>query len=513
MMNAQCFRFLVIFVILAETTGIAKEDASISVQSVMDFASLQKFAQGLAKKPYEPAVVDLDPFYLGLKYDDHRQIRFREERALYGDGEQTFRMEFFHLGWMFKKPVVFSELTADGANPVPFNAEWFQYGEVVPPAGSKPPEGYAGFRVLAPDSLAQRRFEFLVFMGASYFRAVTTELGYGISARGVAVNTIGGEPEEFPDFTHFWLKPPAKGDDYFTCMALLNGPSVTGAFEFSAMPGKTTTMFVKATLYVRQPVKMLGLAPFSSMFWYGENSHPKPYDFRPEVHDSDGLQIEMVDGPSIWRPLDVGRDMRLSMFSVEKLKGFGLAQRDRDFNHYQDLEANYHRRPSVWVEPIKGFGSGKVVLVELATGEETWDNIVVFWQPDQTPTSPDTPLDVEYRIDWAEERVPGFFAKVLATRRGFVMDSADHLYVVDFSNGLIDPAPEPGWMPEIEVKIAGQSDAKIVDARVMKNPETGGWRAFFRVSVPENIQLMELSCELKHEEKVFSERWLYQWRR
>jgi glucans biosynthesis protein len=351
-------------------------------------------------------------------------------------------------------------------------------------------------------------------MGASYFRSVTTELGYGISARGVAVNTIGGEPEEFPDFTHFWIEPPKKGDKLFTCLALLNGPSLTGAYRFSTMPGKTTGMFVTGSLYLRKPVKMLGLAPFSSMFWFGENTHPKPYDFRPEVHDSDGLQIEIEGGPSIWRPLDNGRDMRLSFFEVPKLKGFGLAERDRDFKNFEDLEANYHRRPAVWVEPIKGFGEGTVSLVELATGEETWDNIVAFWQPKTIPSTPEEPLHFEYRIDWLEEHIPGLLAKVQSTRRGFVMDSTtEHLYVIDFSHGLIEPAPPADWVPEVKVELTGGDKAEVLDARVMKNPETKGWRAFFKLRVPEEAKLIEMSAELKQAEKVISEKWAYQWRR
>ncbi len=481
---------------------------------VTDFESLQKLAQELARAPYEAPPANLDPFYEGLKYDDHRQIRFIPEKALFTSPDDTFRVEFFHPGWMFKKPVGFFNLVPGKTEPIPFDTKLFDYGGVKVPANAAAPSGYAGFRILAPNGVADRRFEFLVFMGASYFRSVTTELGYGISARGVAVNTIGGEPEEFPDFTHFWIVPPAKDDKLFTCLALLNGPSITGAYRFSTMPGKTTGMFVTGSLYVRKPVKMLGLAPFSSMFWYGENTHPKPYDFRPEVHDSDGLQIEVEGGPTLWRPLDNGRDMRLSFFEVPKLKGFGLGERDRDFKNFEDLEANYHLRPAVWVEPIKGFGEGSVGLVELSTGEETWDNIVAFWQPKTIPTTPEEPLNFEYRLDWLEEHVPGLLAKVLATRRGFVMKSTtDHLYVVDFSHGLTDPAPPADWVPDVKVELTGGDKAEVLDARVMKNPETKGWRAFFQIRVPETSNLIEMSAELKQAEKTISEKWVYQWRR
>jgi glucans biosynthesis protein len=248
------------------------------------------------------------------------------------------------------------------------------------------------------------------------------------------------------------------------------------------------------------------------MFWYGENSHPKPYDFRPEIHDSDGLQIEIEGGPSIWRPLDVGRDLRLSLFEIDRLKGFGLAERDRDFKNFQDLEARYHQRPAVWVEPVKGFGKGAVVLVELSTGEETWDNIVAMWKPAVLPATPQEPLSFEYRLSWLEEHQPGLLCKVTDTRRGFVMDSDDHLYVVDFTAGDLHLKKPADWVPSIEVKLdAGK--AKIMDQRVMANSETKGWRAFFKIDVPADTNLLEMSAELKDGTKVISERWMYQWRR
>jgi glucans biosynthesis protein len=486
--------------------------ADLTLADVTDWDKLQKLAAQLAQKPYVAPSQQLDPFFEGLKYDGHRKIRFLEEKALYNEDKEAFRVQFFHPGWMFKKPVEFFTVDGEVNKPVPFDQSLFDYADLNLPENFKKPEGYSGFRVLAPHSLLDKRFEFMVFMGASYYRAVTTELGYGISARGVAVNTIGGKPEEFPDFTHFWFEQPQPGEKYFRVLALLNGPSITGAYQFDTSPGKTTDMIVKATLFLREPVEMLGIAPFSSMFWFGENSHPKPYDFRPEVHDSDGLQIEIADGPSIWRPLDVSRDLRLSIFETDRLKGFGLGERDRDFNNFQDLEAMYHRRPAVWVEPIRGFGKGSVVLVELSTGEETWDNIVAMWRPDTLPKTPAEPLHFEYRLAWLDEHLPGLLCKVLSTRRGFVMKKEDHEYVVDFSKGGLSRDKSKDWLPDLDVVISS-GDAKILDKRVMFNPETGGWRAFFKLDVPPQTHLLEMMCEMKDGDKVISERWMYQWRR
>jgi periplasmic glucans biosynthesis protein len=481
--------------------------------SVTNFGSLQDIAAKLAGQPYQPSGKPLDKFFDGLKYDDHRQIRFKEDAAHFGQLENTYRLEFFHAGWTAKKTVGMFDLSGGRATPVVYDSKLFDWGTLKVPEGVTYPEGFAGFRVLAPDDFLKRRFEFLVFLGASYFRAVTTELGFGISARGLAINTVGGEPEEFPDFTHFWFEEPKPGDRFFRVHALLDGPSVVGAYSFEAMPGKTTEMFIRGSVYLRKPVKSLGISPFSSMFWYGENSHPKPYDFRPEVHDSDGLQIELKDGPALWRPLDnTPGQLRLSVFQADGLKGFGLAKRDREFKHFEDLEAHYHRRPAVWVEPITGFDKGRVTLVEIPTGEETWDNIVAYYEPTKMPTATD-PLNFSYRLQWLDQHEAKGLALVTATRRGFVMDSDDHLYVIDFTAGEMEGVSlNKEGVPNVAVTISG--DAKLLDARAMKNVETGGWRAFFKLDVPDATSLLELTCELQDQEKkVLSERWMYQWRR
>lgn len=493
-------------------SAVSSFSAEVDYTAVKDLTSLQDLAAKLAHQPYEAATKPLDPFFDGLKYDGHRQIRFKEDAAHYGELKNTFRVEFFHPGWTAKKTVGMYDLAGGQSTPINYDSKLFDWGQLTVPDTVQYPNGFAGFRVLAPDSFLNRRFEFLVFMGASYFRAVTTELGYGLSARALSINTIGGEPEEFPDFTHFWFEKPQPGDRFFKCLALLNGPSVVGAYSFEAMPGKTTEMFVKGMVWLRKPVKSLGISPFSSMFWFGENTYPKPYDFRPEVHDSDGLQMELADGTHLWRPLDnTPGQLRLSLFEAVKMKGFGLAERDRDFKRFEDLEAMYHRRPAVWVEPLTGFEAGNVTLVEIPTGEETWDNIVAFYQPAKMPTV-DEPLSFSYRLQWLEEHEPDKLAKVLDTRRGFVMKSTNHEYVVDFTAGEAQGQKAPDWLPDVAVKITS-GEAKVVDQRVMKNPETGGWRAFFKLDIPEKTSIIEMNCELKDKDKLISERWMYQWRR
>ncbi len=488
--------------------------AHSSPAGVATFEDLRTLAESTARRAHVPREVTLDPFFRALDYDGHRQIQFRQEQALYKDGRGSFIVEFFHPGWMFQKEIRCFNVRPDGTRPFAFDPDLFTYGELKPGPGVKPPTGYSGFRIATPLNDSGEQREFMVFLGASYFRVTTGELLYGISGRGVAVNTVGGLPEEFPDFTHFWMKSPKPGDEEFVLLALLDGPSLTGAYQFTVRPGQSVTRTrVKATLFLRKPVGMLGIAPFSSMFWFGEITHPRPYDFRPEVHDSDGLEIEMEGAPPLWRPLDnTPGQTRLSFFQADHLKGFGMAERDREFQNFEDLEAKYHRRPGTWVTPVSGFGKGSVALIELSTGEETWDNVVCFWSPEKLPSTPDEPITFEYDIDWLEQRPAGALARVTATRRGFATETVDHLYVIDYAPIELNPAADEGWMPETDLKITG-GEVTILDHRAMKNPQTGGWRAFFKLDVPEETKLLEMSLDLLRDGEPIAERWIYQWRR
>ena len=500
---------LVVFSALALLCNARSEE----LPAIRTFLDLEAYASQLAQKPYEAPPVRLDPFFQGLKYDDHRQIRFRQDKALFSNLGDVYHVEFFHPGWMFKKTVGFSEIDNGQPQPVPFSKDLFDYGQLKVPTTVIYPDGYSGFRLLAPDSMLKHRFEFLVFQGASYFRAVTTKLGWGLSARGLAINTVGGDPEEFPDFTHFWLVQPKPGDKTFKFFALLSGPSVSGAYEFEVEPGETTQMTISGSIFLRKVVKLLGIAPFSSMFWFGENTNPKPIDFRPEVHDSDGLLVEQEFGPTLWRPLDNCKELRQSVFKIEKIKGFGLQERDRDFSHFEDLEALYHRRTAVWVQPIEGFGRGNLHLIEIPTGEETWDNVVTLWEPDHLPTATE-PLRFAYKLDWLQEHEHKL-AKVIATRWGENVATPDipddYIFVIDFTKGTVPEGKPADWVPDLDFNLTG--DAKLLDKRVMANPETGGWRAFFKLDIPSKTKLLEMTCELSSGKQPLSERWVYQWKR
>ena len=141
-------------------------------------------------------------------------------------------------------------------------------------------------------------------------------------------------------------------------------------------------MDIEKHLFLRADIERLGIAPLTSMFWYAEYGRERIADWRPEVHDSDGLAIWNGAGERIWRPLNNPTRVFHTSYLDHNPKGYGLLQRDRVFDHYLD-GVGYDRRPSTWVEPIGDWGKGVVQLVEIPTDDEIHDNIGAYWLPEQ----------------------------------------------------------------------------------------------------------------------------------
>ncbi|MET0440472.1 MAG: glucan biosynthesis protein G, partial [Casimicrobiaceae bacterium] len=317
---------------------------------------------------------------LDLDYDQYRDIRFRPDRSLWRDAKLPFELQFFHPGFHYQRAVRIHEITPAGVRDVPFSREQFDYGKNnIEPSKLRAP-GFAGFRVHFALNTPKYKDEMVVFLGASYFRALGKGQVYGLSARGLAVDTALGSGEEFPSFTDFWIDRPAANATQLTIYALLDSRRVTGAYRFVVKPGTDTVLDIGARIFLREPVTKIGLAPLTTMYLFGEN-HPNPgaTDFRPEVHDSDGLSIQSGTGEWIWRPLVNPKRLLVSSFALTNPAGFGLQQRDRRFSRYEDLEARYDKRPGVWVQPTGTWGAGRVELVQIPTPDETNDNIVAYW--------------------------------------------------------------------------------------------------------------------------------------
>ncbi len=405
-------------------------------------------------------------------------------------------------------------VVSDGmAREIQYSPDYFDYGGLEIGQQNLPADlGYSGFRVMDSRS---RQTDWLAFQGASYFRTAGEEDQYGISARGIAVNTALSTREEFPRFSEFWLEDNGPDSPTVTVYALLDGPSVTGAYKFLATKGHGTLMDVGATIYARKDVNRLGIAPLTSMYWYGENDRNYATDWRPEIHDSDGLALWTGNNEHIWRPLINPNTVRTNSFLDVNPKGFGLMQRDRDFNNYQDDGAFYNRRPGVWVEPQGNWGEGAVQLVEIPTRDEVHDNIVAFWMPKRKLGAGDSKT-FYYRLYWrnAIPRSPGNLARVVATRIGEggrpgqidPKNKGKRKFVIDFQGG---PLTEMEARFDVTPVISA-SRGKVDNAYVIKVVGTDRWRALFDLSI-EGKEPIDMRCFLRLNDKTLTETWLYQY--
>lgn len=466
-----------------------------------------KRAEVQARVPFRPPTGEVPDWLTKISYDQWRNIRFRPERALWRDKKLPFQVQFFHPGLFYDRTVAIHVIDGKGNAPLPFNPSDFDYGSNE--FGSRVPQdlGYAGLRLHYPIKRKDYLDEVIVFLGASYFRAVGRDLVYGLSARGLAVDTASPTGEEFPYFREFWLQQPAPNARSMVLYALLDSRRLTGAYRFEVHPGPTTRVAVEARLFSREPAEKLGFAPLTSMFFHGENTVTRFDDFRPEVHDSDGLLLHSSTGEWLWRPLDNRRRLELSSFDLPDPKGFGLIQRDRDFDHYQDLEARYDLRPSAWVEPKGAWGRGRVELVEIPTDDEVNDNIAVYWIPAEAVV-PGVPQTFSYDLYWSgpdPERPPG--GRVAATR----LDRKGDVwrFVLDFTgDDLVALPPETVLQGVVTIGSGAPEDGELVGQFVEKNPVTGGFRLVFEVR-PKRSGPLPLRAFLQQGAGALTETWSY----
>ncbi|WP_296595355.1 glucan biosynthesis protein [Phenylobacterium sp.] len=457
-------------------------------------------ARQLASGPYRPPDHPLPAGLANLGYDAYRDLRYRPDRAIWRTEGLPFQLQMFHRGGLFRDPVQMFEVQHGAARPIPFSEDLFTYGLQRP--GPLPADlGFAGFRIHAPINTPDRFDEVAAFLGASYFRAVAKGVGYGLSARGLSIGS--GEPgEEFPAFRAFWVERPAPGARGLVLHALLDGPSAAGAYRFEVTPGETTAMDVTAALFPRRPLTSVGLAPLTSMYLFGSEQPRRFDDFRPEVHDSDGLLTDDGRGQRIWRPLVHTPQTRVRDLDPGPARGFGLLQRQRAFEAYQDLEAHYHERPGAWVQPLEGFPSGAVRLVELGARSEAEDNIVALWRP-TAPLAPRREHRFRYRLTWGARPEPASRLARAVAWRGGASAGGRRRFLVDFA-GL----PEGGF-DGVESR-AGASAGSIRVETVQPNASIGGARVSLEFD-PGSAANSDLSLTLARGQNSVSETWMYRW--
>ena len=485
----------------------------LGAPQAFDYAWLKGQARRLASAAYQPPADNIPAAVKALDWDQYQAIRYRADRSLWGGQERRrFQVKFFHLGLYFQSPVRMYEVVDGQAQELAYDPSMFDYGESGLQDTQLPKDlGFAGFRVHYHTDLER---DIVAFLGASYFRAVGGEMQYGLSARGLAVDTGMERAEEFPQFTALWLERPAPHAGTLTVYALLDSPSIAGAYRFDITPGATLVMDVDAALYPRQAIERLGVAPLTSMFQYGENDRRMANDWRPEIHDSDGLAMWTGNGEWLWRPLVNPPQLRFNAYLDENPRGFGLLQRDRNFDHYQDDGAFYDRRPSLWVEPRSAWGKGSIQLVEIPTIDETFDNIVAFWNPAEPPR-PGQELLFSYRLHWgAQMPVSPPLARVVATRAGLggivgqKRRDFSWRFVVDFAgNNLSMIGKDVRIEPVIS---ASRGQIEITSVRPLE--AVRGYRTMFDLKpTDDSLAPVDLRLYLRVNDQSLSETWLYQW--
>lgn len=505
--------FLALMGALATTPhNVFAEEPGLTLGKPVPFSAgiVRTRAKQLAQQPYVPRGT-VPESWQNLSYDQYRKIWFDGRNALWAGSNAPQRVDLFPPGLYFPQPVEIYAVDGAEARPLEFDLAVFDTTDQFPDVEIDETLGYSGLRLRAEIEQAGIFQEYAVFQGASYFRGIGAGEIYGLSARGLALKTAEPEGEEFPDFTAFWLETPSPGAREVVLHALLDSPSCTGAYRFEISPGEVLGMKVEAEVFARTDLTHLGIAPLTSMFLFDDTMRARFSDFRPAVHDSDGLLMHNGAGEHIWRPLANPKALQISAFADDNPRGFGLMQRARNFSDFADMEALYHKRPALWVTPGEDWGPGSVTLVEIPADLEIYDNIVAYWRP-AAPIPAGSSHRMSYRLDWGADPAPNAPLRVqntaLGARPGFGAETDEsYIVAIDFEPGA--QVPEDTDDIDILVRaIAGEVSAGLVQ----RNPETKGPRLAFTFR-PQGADLIEFRAQLRDENGALSEVWLYRWTR
>ena len=493
--------------LLAVAAGLSVAPAAASSNTAnvpFTAASVRATARDLASQPYKPLERGLPDMLSNLDYSTYQTLRFDPAKALWRGPGETFSVEFFHRGYLFQDRVDVMEVVDGIASPIVYRPDMFDLSKVRP----APPDdlGFAGFRVLYPLNRPDYHDEVCAFLGASYFRAVARGQGYGLSARGLAIKTADPSGEEFPLFKRFWLERPAPGSDVMVIHALLDSPSAAAALRFTVRPGEETAIDTEMALYPREELKQVGLAPMTSMFLFDAINRAGFDDYRAAVHDSQGLQLLTGRGERIWRTLNNSRTLQVSAFQDTGPRGFGLTQRERSFVNYQDMEAVYEKRPSLWAETIGDWGVGGVMLVEIPSEREVNDNVVAFWRPKDALMAKAEYL-FSYRLHWCWEPADDpAIAKVTQARAGLSFDQKRRQFVIDFSGSALK-GQLPEKLPELDI---GSDKGEIQHPTLQPMPDGETCRVSFQLDT-RGEKVIEMHARLLTANRPASETWIYRW--
>ncbi len=496
-------------------TGLKKEPATGNVtlqtphevvRPEIDFSRLKSKAKKLAESPFVEIKQHSSKELAALPYDRYKNIRFLTEKSLWRSEGSAFQIQFMPPGHLYNQAIELNEVMGSQYRKIPFLEEYFDWTEVGE-IKLNAEIGHTGFKIHYPINTNEHTDEFAVFQGSSYFRIVSKGQFYGLSARGISINTgMSNQSEEFPIFREFWIKKPGIFDSTILIFALLDGKSITGAYEFEITPGETTKTVIRAELYLRKPIEKLGIAPLTSMFWYGENSQIPQGQIYPEVHDSDGVQIQTENGDYFWRPIDNPKKPNTHQIELENPKGFGLIQRDRDFSSYEDTNMKYQLRPSAWIEPDESFGKGSLHLYRFPTKQDSDDNVTLFWVPNQLPEIGE-PINLNYTIYWYVSP-PKKLGYVVATRTNLLKEG-DRQFLIDFKGEKLDTfSDEKMPIPVVE---SWNEPIDVTNVNIIKIPESEKFRLTFQIPAKLGNKGTELKAYLKDKDHIISETWIHTW--
>ncbi len=482
----------------------ATDDAGETAEFSWDL--LKARAKAIAGRPFQPNPEKMDANLAGLDYDQYRAINFKPEKAIWAGTSIPFRMQLFHAGYLYREPVDIYLVENGKASKIRYDRSMFHFGPAEKRVPLPDDAGFSGFRLHTAANPHDNGTEFIVFQGASYFRSKAKGQSYGLSARGLAIDTVQPSGEEFPSFRSFWVETPQPGSETVTAYALLDSKSVAGAYRFEIRRNINVVIDIECEIHPRRVLSHAGIAPFSSMFFFGPADHSYHDDFRPRVHDSDGLLVFTGGGDWIWRPLVTGPNILYSVFADKSARGFGLMQREREYDHYQDFQASYHTRPSTWVEPLSDWGEGSVDLVELPTDNEYTDNVVAFWRPKE-PLQPGEAYAFRYRLSWCwDVPVERNVAQVVRTATGKGIPPDSRYFLLDFAGGeLYAEADDEFWDYDY-----GASEGVITAFTVRGNPVLDGKRVGIEYH-PQGSKSADLSFQIRRFGKPLTEKWVYRW--
>jgi len=476
-----------------ETAGPEKKPFA----PVFTFDKIVKIAEEAAARPFQAPDPQLSGFLRELGEEEWNRVKFLQDKRLWSGPDQPFEADFFHPGFIYDQPVAIDVVEEGLSRRLPFRADFFQpaasFGK-EPPA----PLNYAGFRLFYPFNSPDRADELLSFLGATHFRALARGAGYGLTARALIINPASPDGEEFPYFRRFWLLKPEDEAVSLTVYALMESPSLTGAYSFLIRPGTSAVMDVEARLFLRAGAsrpRKIGLAPAGSMYLFSEKENGSRSDYRPELHNSDTLLFS--SGPGAWfnRPLNNPERLELDVFPLNSPKGFGLMQNDAVFDHYQDLRSRFDLRPSLWIEPAGDWGPGHIELIEIPSAQEIHDNILAFWVSDQ-PDPPESPegsgggelLSFAYRLYWMNPgALPHQLGRVAATRQNRVKGDSIR-FLLDFEGEELNSFSADTGLASV---VEAEGKVVVSEKKLLKNPVTGGWRLEFKVSLPQDSGVVQ----------------------